>query len=225
MKYKAIIFDMDGTIISTENMWQAATQNILDIYASHLDQDKKEEIKVYLKGLALYESCKYIQQHSLQDVSVEEILAEKARQAHHLYTSQGLSFIPHFESFHTKVKDSNLKHAIATNATQETVDKTLTMLPLRNFFAEHIYNVDMVNRVCKPKPDIFLHAAKNIDVAPELCIVIEDSAHGIKAAKAAGMYCIAINTGKDRHLLGEADEIVDCYTEIDLDKLLQRIQS
>lgn len=222
MKYKAIIFDMDGTIISTEIMWQTATQNILDIYASHLDQEKKNEIKVYLKGLALYESCKYIKKHSLQDVSVEEILEEKARQAHSLYATHGLTFIPYFPEFHAQVKNLNLKHAIATNATQETVDKTLTMLPLRNFFAEHIYNVDMVNRVCKPQPDIFLHAAKKIDVAPKDCIVIEDSPHGIKAAKAAGMYCIAINTGKDRHLLGQADEIVDCYTEINLEKILTK---
>lgn len=222
MKYKAIIFDMDGTIISTEHMWQTATQNILNIYSSHLDEEKKNEIKIYLKGLALYESCKYIKKHSLQDVSVEEILEEKARQAHALYTSHGLSFIPYFPEFHAKIKMLNLKHAIATNATQETVHKTLTMLPLQNFFGEHIYNVDMVNRVCKPQPDIFLHAAKNIGIAPEDCIVIEDSAHGIKAAKAAGMYCIAINTGKDRHLLGQADEIVDCYTEINLDKLLTK---
>ena len=220
MKYKAIIFDMDGTIISTEVMWHTATQNVLDIYAAHLDQSKKDEIKIYLKGLALYESCKYIKKHSLLDVTAEEILQEKARQAHDLYHTLGLSFIPFFPEFHAKVKARNLKHAIATNATQESVDRTLTMLPLRDYFAEHIYNVDMVNRVCKPSPDIFLHAAKKIGVEPKDCIVIEDSAHGIKAAKAAGMYCIAINTGKDRHLLGEADEIVDCYTQINLDKLL-----
>ena len=78
----------------------------------------------------------------------------------------------------------------------------------------------MVNKVCKPNPDIFLHAAKSIGVDPKDCIVIEDSVHGIQAAKAAGMYCIAINTGNDRHLLGQADEIVDCYKQIDLDKLL-----
>ena len=220
MKYKAIIFDMDGTIISTEIMWHTATQNILNIYASHLDQAQKDEIKIYLKGLALYESCKYIQKHSLLDVTADEILQEKARQAHDLYHTLGLSFIPFFPEFHAKVKNLNLKHAIATNATQETVDKTLKLLPLRDFFAEHIYNIDMVNRVCKPSPDIFLHAAKKIGVQPKDCVVIEDSVHGIKAAKAAGMYCIAINTGKDRHLLGEADEIVDCYTEINLDKLL-----
>jgi len=222
MKYKAIIFDMDGTIIATEAIWQSATQNILDMYAPHLHQDQKEEIKVYLKGLALYESCKHIKKHSLLDVSVEEILEEKAKQAHDLYYTQGLTFIPHFPFFHGKTQQHGLKTAIATNATQETVDRTLKMLPLKDYFAEHIYNIDMVNRVCKPNPDIFLHAAKKINVDPKDCIVIEDSAHGIKAAKAAGMYCIAINTGKDRQFLGEADEIVDCYTEIDLEKLLTK---
>jgi len=222
MKYKAIIFDMDGTIVSTESIWQKATENILDMYSSHLSQDEKNEIKIHLKGLALYESSKYIKKNSLLDVSVEEILQEKAKQAHDLYQTQGVTFIPHFSNFHVQVIEQGLKTAIATNATQDTVNRTLTMLPLLDYFAEHIYNIDMVNRVCKPNPDIFLHAAKKINIDPEYCIVIEDSAHGIAAAKAAGMYCVAINTGGDRHLLGQADEIIDCYSEINLEKLLIR---
>jgi len=222
MKFKAIIFDMDGTIISTETIWQSATQQVLDTYTNHLSQDQKDEIKTFLKGLALYESCKYIKKHSLLDVTAEEILEKKAALAHDLYTTLGVTFIPFFQDFHKKVAGLGLKSAIATNATQETVARTVSQLPLKDFFKEHIYHIDMVNRVCKPNPAIFLHAAKQIDVEPQHCVVIEDSVHGIKAAKAAGMYCIAINTGNDRHLLHEADEIVDCYTQIDLDKLLTR---
>ncbi len=220
MKYKAIIFDMDGTIISTESIWQTATQHVLDKYVNHLPQEKKEEIKTYLKGLALYESCKYIAQHAQEEISHDEIRSEKAHIAHELYQTNGLSFIPFFEQFHKKVLEHKLKTAIATNATGQTITNTLKYLPLKDFFGEHIYHIDMVNKVCKPNPAIFLHAAKMIGVDPQDCIVIEDSAHGIKAAKAAGMYCIAINTGNDRQFLQEADEIVDCYTEIDLDKVL-----
>ena len=220
MNYKAIIFDMDGTIICTETMWQKATQRILEKYADHLPQEKKQEINTYLKGIAVYESCKYIAKHALGDISADEIRAEKSRIAHELYDTHGLTFIPFFPDFHAKTQLHNLKTAIATNATGQTVEKTLQYLPLRNFFNEHIYNIDMVNKVCKPNPDIFLHAAKSIGVDPKDCIVIEDSVHGIQAAKAAGMYCIAINTGNDRHLLGQADEIVDCYKQINLDKLL-----
>ena len=220
MNYKAIIFDMDGTIVSTEVMWQMATQQILDKHTSHLHQTKKDEIKTYLKGLALYESCKHIAAHSLQEIEPHAVLQEKMQLAHDLYASHNVTYIPHFPEFHNKVTIHNLKTAIATNAITETVARTLKYLPLRDFFGEHIYNIDMVNKVCKPNPAIFLHAAKMIGVDPKDCIVIEDSVHGINAAKAAGMYCIAINTGNDRHLLHKADEIVDCYREIDLEKLL-----
>lgn len=220
MSYKAIIFDMDGTIIATETIWQTATQEILDRYVGHLSQEQKNEIKTYLKGLALYESCKYIAQHAHTEISPDEIRAHKAQIAHDLFRKNGLQYIPYFPEFHAKTVHHKLKTAIATNAITETVDRTLQYLPLRDFFKEHIYTIDVVNKVCKPNPAIFLHAAKQIGVDPKDCIVIEDSAHGIKAAKAAGMYCIAINTGNDRHLLDQADEIVDCYSQINLDKLL-----
>ncbi len=222
MNYKAIIFDMDGTIVSTEAMWQQATQDILNKYTNHLTQTEKDEIKIYLKGLALYESCKHIAKFAIDEVHPHIILQEKMDLAHKYYETNKVSFIPFFAEFHEKATNHNLKTAIATNAITETVARTLTQLPLRDFFNEHIYNIDMVNKVCKPNPAIFLHAAKNIDTLPEHCIVIEDSVHGIKAAKAAGMYCIAINTGNDRHLLHEADEIVECYREINLDKLLYK---
>ena len=220
MKYKAIIFDMDGTIVATEQMWQAATRQILDKYIDHLSPEKKQEINAYLKGLALYESCKYLSLYALTPIDPAQILEEKIKLAHDLYTQIGVKFIPYFQEFHTNAIQKGLKTAIATNAVTDTVNQTLEFLPLQDYFAEHIYNIDMVNKVCKPDPAIFLHAAQQINIDPKDCIVIEDSAHGIKAAKAAGMYCIGINTGNDRHLLHEADEIVDCYTEINLEKLL-----
>ncbi|MGZ6251139.1 MAG: HAD family hydrolase [Candidatus Chromulinivorax sp.] len=222
MQYKAIIFDMDGTIVSTEFMWQSATQAILDKHIGHLSQEKKDEIKSYLKGVALYESCKYLAQHSPHNMNPEEIIEEKLQLAHDLYSQDKVTFIPFFPEFHHKAKKHGLKTAIATNAISQTVEKTLEHLPLQDYFKEHIYHIDMIGKVSKPNPAIFLHAAKMLGVKPEECIVIEDSVHGIKAAKAAGMYCIAINTGNDRHLLTQADEIVDCYTEINLEKFINK---
>ena len=91
---------------------------------------------------------------------------------------------------------------------------------VKKYFAEHIYHVDHVKKAYKPNPDVYLHSAKMLNLDPSECIAIEDSSSGVKAAKAAGMYCIGINTGKNRDLLKQADAIVDCYTEIDLEKLL-----
>lgn len=219
MKYEAVIFDMDGTIISTEHIWQQATHTILKQYLNHLSEEEHHEIKCHLKGMGLYESCKLIANKSLENISAEDIIRQKADHAHNNFAN-GISFIPKFEDFHNEVLQVGLKTAIGTNATAETVEHTLNILPLNNYFKEHIYHIDHVNRVCKPNPDVFLHAAQKLNVDPTKCIVIEDSAHGIKAAKAAGMYCIGINTGNDKHTLQEADQIVDCYSEISLDKII-----
>ena len=82
--------------------------------------------------------------------------------------------------------------------------------------------MDHVNRAYKPKPDVYLHAAKMLETDPCDCIAIEDSPSGIKAAKAAGMFCIGINTGKNRDNLKEADLIVECYSEIDIENLIKK---
>ena len=97
---------------------------------------------------------------------------------------------------------------------------TKKALPIEQLFGQHIYNITHVNNLGKPRPDIFLHAAKQLDIDPIACIVIEDSAHGIKAAKAAGMFCIGINTHGNPDQLKEADLIINGYHEIDLIELI-----
>ena len=68
----------------------------------------------------------------------------------------------------------------------------------------------------KPFPDIFLKAAKQLNVNPSECIVIEDTPAGITAAKQAGMYVIAITTSFPKSVLVEADRIIDSYSDLDL---------
>jgi beta-phosphoglucomutase-like phosphatase (HAD superfamily) len=131
-------------------------------------------------------------------------------------------FIPGFVQFHKKLATYNLKSGIATNASAETAELTDKLLNLRQFFGEHIYNVSHVNFANKPAPDLYLHAAKQLCIDPIACIAIEDSAHGITAAKAAGMYCIGINTARNRQALAQADCIVDHYNQIDLQNLLSQ---
>ena len=220
--FKAVIFDLDGTILNTECLWQDANHYIFNMYASHLDQIQKDEIIAQLSGLPLHENWRLLQQHCSVNISKEEIAQKRADYIRCMYETKGVAFIPYFQEFHDKVKKHDLKHAIATNSSQEGIDKIVSIVPLHHYFAEHIYTIDCVHKVFKPQPDIFLYAANMLGVQPQDCIVVEDSALGIAAAKAAGMYCIGINTGKNRDLLWQADEIVECYREIDLDRLLKK---
>lgn len=220
-KYKAIIFDMDGTTIDTDHMWKISNAPILDSHAPHLSALEKNEIIDQFHHLTIYEVWKCVQNHCSIDISSDEIIDENIKHLHDLYETQGISYIPHFHEFHAKIKEHGLKTAIATSSQKETVDIIIKVVSLNNYFKDDIYHVDHVNKAYKPKPDVYLYAAKMLEVEPCNCIAIEDSATGIKAAKAAGMYCIGINTGKNRDNLKQADEIVESYTEIDLDRLLK----
>jgi beta-phosphoglucomutase-like phosphatase (HAD superfamily) len=79
-----------------------------------------------------------------------------------------------------------LPKAIASSGSMEGLSRKLTRTGLWDLFAPHIYSADHV-RQAKPAPDLFLHAAAALGVAPEVCLVIEDSIHGVTAARAAGM--------------------------------------
>jgi len=218
--YKAIIFDMDGTTLDTDHIWKSSCGPILDSHAPHLNEDEKNDICQKFNSRTIYEVWQLVQSSCSLDISHNELIEENIKHLHDSYQKNGISFIPHFQDFHAKVVQRGLKTAIATSSIKETIDIIVDVVSLKEHFAEHIYHIDCVNRAYKPKPDVYLYAAQKLGVQPCDCIAIEDSASGIKAAKAAGMYCIGINTGKNRDNLKNADKIIDCYTEIDLDSLL-----
>ena len=79
-----------------------------------------------------------------------------------------------------------LPKAVASSSGVAALDYKLKKLALWEPFAPHIYSAEHVARA-KPAPDLFLHAAAQLDVAPTDCLVIEDSVNGVKAGLAAGM--------------------------------------
>lgn len=102
---------------------------------------------------------------------------------------------------------------ICSNSSVERLDIMLTKVGLRDFFAPHIYSAKTLgaDRV-KPKPDIYLHGAEAFNARPERCIVIEDSVHGVHAARAAGMRVIGF-TGASHTYVSHADRLSDAGAE------------
>ena len=222
MKFKAIIFDMDGTIIDTGDTWNLATQKLIEHHDANYSIQMHNEINKYVIGAGLFEACKVIKEIAQIKADIQELMIRKKIIVSELL-NKNLTFITGFSDFHKELAGKNLKSALATNADDNTLDIVKKILKLEDFFGEHLYNVSHVEKP-KPHPDLYLHAAAKLKEKASECIAVEDSAIGIAAAKAAGMFCIGINTGKDLAALRQADFVINKYQDINLNKIISLIK-
>ncbi|HJZ24300.1 MAG TPA: HAD family phosphatase [Candidatus Babeliales bacterium] len=222
-KFEAIIFDMDGTIIDTEHIWKKVTLELITNRGFEISPEEKKFLIEDLKGVALSKSCLLIKERWNLKEEVDYLIQEKTTNARNLY-AQEVRFINGFQDFHAITKKFNLPTGLATNASPAIVDITNERLKLHTYFGQHMYNVSHVNYIGKPNPDIFTYTAKQLNIKPEKCLVIEDSKVGIAGAKAAQMFCIGLNSNNDRDQLINADMIVEGYHEIFLTDLLSEIK-
>jgi beta-phosphoglucomutase len=221
MKFKAIIFDMDGTIIDTGDAWKKATQKLVEYHGVQYTIELHNEINKYVVGAGLVEACRRIQEIAQIQETIENLMHRKKIIVADIL-HENLEFIQGFPDFHVNVKTLEMKSGLATNADDNTLAIAKKVLNLESLFGEHIYNVSHVEKP-KPHPDLYLHAAKQLIEHPEECLAVEDSAIGISAARAAGMYVIGINTGGDINEVKNADLIINKYDEVNLAELIKKI--
>jgi HAD superfamily hydrolase (TIGR01509 family) len=121
--------------------------------------------------------------------------------------------ISHVERLIRELVEQRVPIAVASSSSPALIEMILTKSNLKSYFSVIVSGEEVSQG--KPAPDIFLHAAKELGVSPSVCLVIEDSHHGVKAAKSAGMRCIGyqnLNSGKQD--LSCADHIVTSYEEL-----------
>lgn len=213
---KAIIFDLDGTIIDTEQMWALATQQMLQSRGMIYDDALKNRIHNAVHGLSPIQACTVLKNIIGFSESPEELAAEKTQCAYTLIQGN-IRFIPGFTAFFKRIMEHGFKVAIATNCSTQFVELADKEINLSSFFASHIYTPAHVANRYKPLPDIYIHAAQQLAVTPDACLVIEDSAAGIAAGIAAGMVCIGINTADNKMNLAQANFIIEVYDQLTLE--------
>lgn len=211
MRITAIIFDLDGTVVLSEEAYEEAFRRVL----------KEEGVKDIPKhpqvsGIGVKENWEYLKQKHSLSPSVEAL----TRRCQDEYLSH-LERVRVREGFSATVQQARkrgIKVALATSNAGWLTQKVIGHFGLDKDFAS-VTSGDEVERA-KPAPDLFLRAAQKLGVEPKECVVIEDSPAGVEAAKNAEMRVVALTssyaTAKD---LREADVVVSKLEEVSWEQL------
>ncbi len=215
MALKGIIFDFDGLIIDTEMPGCNAWAELFNQHGfSFTIEDWKKAIGT---GPSAYDPARHLSELTNGRLDAEIIQKQTLTRTRELIEIQPM--LPGVLDFIIAAKRFGLPMAVASSSNREWVEGYLAKLGIRKFFQVVCTSNDVTN--VKPDPELFLLAAKKLGIAPEEAVIFEDSPSGIKAAKAAGIPCIAIPNDITKSMdLSLASRIVNSFLELDLQQLI-----
>jgi HAD superfamily hydrolase (TIGR01509 family) len=217
MQLKGLIFDFDGLILDTELPEFQAWQEIYQSYG--LDLPLSEWSKAIGTSSACFDPCYYLEEQTGARVDHNGLNAlQKTRALAIIYT---LEMLPGVMDMLNAARKRGMKLGLASSSPRESIHSHLDRLGLKPYF-DAVCTGDQVACI-KPNPDLYQCALKRMGLEPDEAIAFEDSPNGITAAKAAGLYCIAVPNALTRQLdVNHADLIIHSMTELPLDLLLEQ---
>lgn len=214
-----VIFDMDGVIIDTEPIHhhafftQFAELGIAvsdELYASFLGSSTRNVFQCLKQEFALPQE-------------VPALLQRKRELFNQAFdTDASLDLLPGVRALIQDLQAHGVQMVLASSASKATIARVFNRFGLTPYFSHTVSGEDFAQS--KPNPAIFLHAAELAQTPVGECIVIEDSANGVAAAKAAGIYCIGYasphSAGQDLRL---ADRVIQDFSELSATEIQQII--
>jgi HAD superfamily hydrolase (TIGR01509 family) len=206
----AVVFDFDGLLADSEPLQIRAWQAFLARHGARLEDSLIDE----MFGLRVRDSARVVQQRLNLDLTPEEVMHGRDE----IFLDMVATELPLMSGARELVdylrSESSLRLALATSGHRRYISAALDVTALSDAFEHVVTGDDVVNG--KPHPEIYLSAAEKLGVSPERCLALEDAPHGVRSAKAAGMYCIAVPNEMTRSIPGldEADDVMADLHEV-----------
>ncbi len=181
---EAIFFDNDGVLVDTEHFYFAATREMLAEVEIELSVERYSEL-----SLRLGRSCFDLAREAGVDEPRLEALRLERNARYHARLAAGVPLMEGVSQALTSLHGTR-PMALVTTTTHEHFDTIHRPHDTHRFFEFVVAHGDYARS--KPHPDPYLSAAARLGVAPEACVVIEDSERGMRAAHAAGMRCLVV---------------------------------
>jgi len=179
---KAIIFDMDGVLVDSEPFHLEIENRQFSLNQISISE---EEHQSYMGSTSVVMWNKIAERHKLP-IAVEELIEQNRLESIKYFSALNeIPVMPGLVDLLKKLQAKNYPLAVASSSYPEIIELILERTSLKKYFQVIVSGQEAGKS--KPEPDIFLLAAHKLQVKPEYCLVVEDSANGIKAANAAGM--------------------------------------
>lgn len=182
---KAVIFDLDGTLIDSEPNYFLADQRLLARYGVPFTEEDKRH---YIGGSNLDMMRDFVRRYGIRETP--EALAEMKNALYLELAEADTPLYAPMKAFLDRLVARNIPVAIASGSGPGVIARLLAKVGIAQHF-EHTVSAEEVGQG-KPAPDIFLEAARRLGIPPQHCVVVEDSRPGVEAAERALMRCIAV---------------------------------
>jgi beta-phosphoglucomutase len=204
-----VIFDLDGVVADTGPAHKGAWNRVAGQYGLNMTDDLFKATFGMQNREIIVRMC----QGKMNEDDMCRLSEAKEACYRHII-SQGLEPSAGLIELLRDLKFNRFHIGIGSSAPKANVDLVLESLGIRSEFDVCVCAEQVKHK--KPNPEVFLLVAREFGVAPNRCVVLEDSVAGIEAAKAANMTVIAITTTRQRKHLYLADRIVDSLLEVNV---------
>lgn len=219
MTIKALIFDFDGLILDTET---ALLRSWEEIYAEYgITISRVEWASLLGTSTDLPAAYEIIEKHIGEPIDRKSIRTRRVQRELELLKSEEV--MPGVLDIITEARERGLRLGVASSSDRKWVIGHLMKLGLHAQF-ESIRCADDVSHT-KPAPDLYLAVLRDMGLQPHQAIVFEDSFHGVEAAIAAGIFCVAVPNDVTRHWpMPEADLTVNALLDMELEAYIQEAE-
>lgn len=217
---KALIFDFDGLILETEGADHRSWAELFESHGRQLPFSKWATLIGTEEGT--FDPARELEEQVGHKLDWDQLKPLRYRRWLELIAAQ--SALPGVVDYLTEGRRMGFKIGIASCSPLAWITQHLSRLGLLDCF-DAICGKDHV-RVTKPDPSVYLAALEALQVRGDQAVAFEDSPNGIQAAKAAGIFCVAVpNQLTSKLLLGKPDIRLNSLAEICLEDLLQKVES
>ncbi len=200
----AVLFDMDGVLVDSEDYWVEFERE--DLFPDAVPDDDVDLAET--SGMNFRDIYEYLEDEYGTAITREEWIERFNEAAEEIYTER-VDLLDGTHELLEQLNEENIPTAVVSSSPHDWIGMVLKRFDLEGEF-DRVISADDIDAASKPEPDVFEHAADEVGVPAEECVVVEDSENGIEAAARAGTVVVAYRIDAHGDIdYSPADEVVD----------------